>query len=124
MAGTERKGVLFVHLALVAYGIYRLLISRLTGVYLERIKKSKSQECWWCGHKRQTRDHLFKWCNKWKRQQDDLWKKLRKKCKWKERRKVPMSQVFDTDDAVKAVLKFLKETDVGRVSFPGVADEG
>jgi len=36
----------------------------LTGVYLERIKKNESQECWWCGHKRQTRDHLFKWCKK------------------------------------------------------------
>jgi hypothetical protein len=88
----------------------------LTGVYLERINKNESQQCWWCGHKRQTRDHLFKWCKKWKRQQDDLWKKLRKKCKWKVRMKVPMSQVFDTDDAVKAVLKFLKERDVGRVS--------
>jgi hypothetical protein len=84
----------------------------LMGVYLERIKKNKSQECWWCGHKRQTRDHLFKWCKKWKRQQDDLWKKLRKKCKWKERMRVPMSRVFDTDEAVKSVLKFLKETDI------------
>ena len=27
-----------------------------------------------------------------------------------------MSQVFDTDDSMKAVLKFLKEMDVGRVS--------
>jgi hypothetical protein len=80
----------------------------LTGVYLEHITKSESQECLWCGHKWQTRDHLFKWYNKWKRQQNNLWKKLRKKCKWKERRKVPMSQVFDIDDAVKAVLKFLK----------------
>jgi hypothetical protein len=38
----------------------------LTGVYLERIKNSESQECWWCGYKRKTRDHLSKWCNKWK----------------------------------------------------------
>jgi hypothetical protein len=45
-----------------------------------------------------------------------LWRRLRKKCKWKERRKIPMSQVFDTEEAVKAVLKFLRDTEVGRVS--------
>jgi hypothetical protein len=88
----------------------------LMGVYLERIKKNERRECWWCGHKRQTRDHLFKWCKKWKQQQDNLWKKLRKTCKWKEWTKVSMSQVFNTDDAVKAVRKFRKETDVGSVS--------
>jgi hypothetical protein len=36
----------------------------LTGVYLERIKKNESQKCGWCGHRQQTRDHLFKWCKK------------------------------------------------------------
>jgi hypothetical protein len=40
----------------------------------------------------------------------------------KERIKVPMFQVFNTDDAVKAVMKFLKEMDVGRL--PAVVDEG
>ena len=30
--------------------------------------------------------------------------------------KVPMSQVFDTDEAVKPVLEFLADTDVGRVT--------
>jgi hypothetical protein len=38
---------------------------------------------------------LFKWCKKWKREQDILWEKWKVKCKWKERsRKVPMSQVL------------------------------
>jgi hypothetical protein len=32
----------------------------LTEVYLERIKKVGSKECWWCGHSTQTVDHLFK----------------------------------------------------------------
>jgi hypothetical protein len=87
----------------------------LTAVYLERIKKKENQECWWCQHKRQTRDHLFKWCKKWKRQQDVLWEMLKVKCKWKEgRTKVPMSQVFDTDEAVEPVLEFLANTDVGK----------
>ena len=39
------------------------------------------------------------------------------KCKWKEgRTKVPMSQVFDTDEAVEPVLEFLADSDVGRVT--------
>ncbi|KAF8542555.1 hypothetical protein BDD12DRAFT_876209 [Trichophaea hybrida] len=88
----------------------------LTGVYLERIKKNESPECWWCGHKRQTREHLFKRCPKWRKQQDELERRFRKKCKWKDRAKVEMAQVFDSEDAVKSVLKFLKGTDVGNCS--------
>ncbi|KAF8533264.1 hypothetical protein BDD12DRAFT_899809 [Trichophaea hybrida] len=80
-------------------------------------RRSEIQECWWCQYKRQTRDHLFKWCKKWKRQQDVLWEKLKVKCKWKEgRTMVPMSQVFDTDEAVEPVLEFLADSDVGRVT--------
>jgi hypothetical protein len=70
----------------------------LTAIYLEQIKKKESLECCSCQHKRQMRDHLFKWCKQWKRQQDVLWKKLKKKCKRTEGRlKVPMSQVFNTE---------------------------
>ncbi|KAF8538549.1 hypothetical protein BDD12DRAFT_884988 [Trichophaea hybrida] len=88
----------------------------LTGVYLERIKKNESNECWWCGHSMQTVDHLFKWFKKWRWQQDTLWEKLRKKCKMKERGRVPMAQVFDTEEAEMAMLKFLTVIDVGRVA--------
>jgi hypothetical protein len=56
----------------------------LTEVYLECIKKKETKESWWCGHLTQTVDHLFKWCKKWKQQQDTVWVKLRK-CKMKER---------------------------------------
>jgi len=74
----------------------------------------------------QTRDHMFKWCKKWKRQQDNCWKRLRKTCKWKERMKVPIFQTLNRDDAVQAILKFIKEIDVGRVSGvrEGVVKEG
>jgi hypothetical protein len=68
---------------------------------------------------------LFKWCKKWKRQQDTLWDELKAKCQWKEgRTKVPMSQVVDTEEAVQLILKFLLGTDVGRVTgVNGVDDE-
>jgi ribonuclease HI len=98
----------------------------LTGVYLKHIKKNESPECWWCGHTCQTREHLFKWCPKWRKQQDDLWRRLRKKCKWKDKAKVKMEQVFEKDESVKAVLKFLKGTEVGKCSGvrEGVESEG
>ena len=41
---------------------------------------------------------------------------MRKKCKMKERGRVPMAQVFDNEDAEQAVLDFLKDTDVGKVT--------
>ncbi|KAF8536579.1 hypothetical protein BDD12DRAFT_889802 [Trichophaea hybrida] len=113
---STQRGVLDAEVGSNTYPWYR------PGFYLERIKKKESQECWWCQHERQTRDHLFKWCKKWKRQQDVLWEKLKVKCKWKEgRTKVPMSQAFDTDEAVEPMLEFLADTDVGRVT--GVRDD-
>jgi hypothetical protein len=88
----------------------------LTGVYLECIKQNGSKVCWRCRHSIQTVDHLFKWCKKWKQQQDTLWEKLRKKSKMKEKGRVLMAQVFDTKEAEKAMLKFLKKTDVRRTT--------
>jgi len=41
--------------------------------YLLRIGKRRDMKCWWCGHEYQTRDHLFKWCKRWKREQKRLW---------------------------------------------------
>jgi hypothetical protein len=41
---------------------------------------------------------------------------LKQKCKWKgERTKVPLSQVFDRDEAVKPILESVFGTDVGNV---------
>jgi hypothetical protein len=34
----------------------------------------------------------------------------------KEKGRVPMAQVFDTEEAEKAMLKFLMDTDVGRTT--------
>ena len=36
-----------------------------------------------CGHEYQTRDHLFKWCKRWKREQKELWKGVEKELKRK-----------------------------------------
>jgi hypothetical protein len=45
----------------------------LMGKFLRRIGKRRDMKCWWCGHEYQTRDHLFKWCKRWKREQKRLW---------------------------------------------------
>jgi len=45
----------------------------LMGKYLMHIEKRRDMKCWWCGHEYQTRDHLFKWCKRWKREQKQLW---------------------------------------------------
>jgi len=44
----------------------------LMGKYLRRIGKRGDMKCWWCGHEYQTRDHLYKWCKRWKREQKRL----------------------------------------------------
>jgi ribonuclease HI len=45
----------------------------LMGKYLRRIGKRRDMKCWWCGYDYQTRDHLFKWCKRSKREQKRLW---------------------------------------------------
>jgi len=71
------------------------------------------------------RDHLFKWCKRWKREQKQLWvdrqegeneyegvEKVLKKPKIS----LPMSLVFAEEKCTQALLDFLSITDVGRVS--------
>ena len=35
-----------------------------------------SDQCWWCGSGRQSREHLFKECHSWKREIKKLWKEV------------------------------------------------
>jgi len=97
----------------------------LIAKYLLRIGKRRDMKCWWCGHEYQTRDHLFKWCKKWKREQKRLWvdgqeggegyegiEKVFKKPKIS----LPMSLVFAEEKCSQALMDFLFHTDVGRIS--------
>ena len=97
--------------------------------YLRRIGKG-DMKCWWCGHEYQTRDHLFKWCKGWKREQKRLWVDGQKgehgyegieKVLKKPKISLPMSLVFAEEKCSQALLDFLSVTDVGRIS--GVAEE-
>jgi len=53
---------------------YQLKTSHaLIGQYLKWIKSRPAAGCGWCHYACQTRDHLFRWCPKWKLQQRTLW---------------------------------------------------
>jgi len=76
------------------------------------------------------RDHLFKWCRRWKREQNRLWvdgqegeevyegvEKVLKKPKIS----LPMSFVFAEEKCSHTLMDFLSYTDVSRIS--GVVEE-
>jgi len=67
----------------------------------------------WCCYPNQTREHLFKVCPEWKAQQKVLWAEVRKETgRWKDRWKI--RDLLADERCSRAVLDFLKSTDVGR----------
>jgi hypothetical protein len=102
----------------------------LLGKYLRRIGKRRDMKCWWCGHKYQTRDHLFIWCKTWKQEQKRLWDDRQEgedgyesvtKVMKKPKISFPMSLVFAEEKCSRALLDFRYRTDVGRIT--GVEEE-
>ena len=53
--------------------------------------------------KRQTRDHLFKECGRWRTEINVLWKTIGKKLGWKHRRNKKISEFF-REKATGAIL--------------------
>ena len=52
---------------MIAVRFYQLKSGHaLMAQYLRQIGKRRDMKCWLCGHEYQTRDHLFKWCDRWK----------------------------------------------------------
>jgi len=70
---------------------------------------------WRCGHEYQTRGHLFTWCKRWKKEQEVLWRVIRKVTGVQWRLQLPTSQVFASEECTQALMDFLFVTDVGRV---------
>jgi len=110
----------------IAVRVYQLKSGHaLIAKYLMRIGKRRDMKCWWCGHEYQTRDHLFKWCKRWKQEQKRLWidgqegedgyKGVEKVLK-KPKISLPMSLVFAEEKCSQALMDFLFCTDVGRIS--------
>ena len=87
----------------------------LTGMYLRWIGSREDDMCWWC-HKpgaTQTREHLFKVCTAWRRQQKVLWKEARVQTK-RGRNWFRIAELFADERCTDAILTFLETTDVGR----------
>jgi len=86
----------------------------LTGQYLEWTKNRASAQCWWCSCRKQTREHVFKNCRRWKEQQKVLWKEA-----WKEtgrgKSRLAIRDLLADDRCSRAVLDFLATTEIGRL---------
>jgi ribonuclease HI len=84
-----------------------------TGQYLKWTKNADSAECGWCRYRTQTREHLFKNCERWKRQQKILWAEVRKKTQ-KGKDRVKIRDLFADERCTGAILEFLRTTEVGK----------
>jgi hypothetical protein len=71
--------------------------------------------CWWCCKPgaTQTREHLFKVCTTWKKQQKIIWKAVRVQTK-RGRDRFRIADLFADERCTEAILEFLETTDVGR----------
>ena len=99
---------------------YQLLTGHaLTAPFLkDKLKKTDSDQCWWCETgKRQTRDHLFKECERWKTEINVLWTTIGKKLGWKHRRNKKISELFREEKATGAILQFLRDTGIGKIKI-------
>jgi len=87
----------------------------LTGQYLKWIGRREDDICWWCCKPRvtQTREHLFKVCTTWKKQQKILWKAVRAQTK-RGRDRFRTADLIADERCTEAILEFLESTDVGR----------
>jgi hypothetical protein len=107
----ERKGIATRHVQLLTgHAIIAPFLK-------EKLKKIDSDECWWSDKRgRQTRDHLFKGCDRWKRQTQRLWTDVGRKLEWRSPKAKPMSRLFREERVTKVILQFLKDTDIGKFS--------
>jgi hypothetical protein len=82
-----------------------------------KLKKIDSDKCWRCDkHRRQTRDHSFKECDRWKSQIQLLWNNVGRKLGWRIPKAKPISRLFREERVTKVILQLLKDTDIGKCS--------
>jgi len=88
-----------------------------TGQYLQWANVRPEAQCWWCRCPTQTRDHLLKWCPRWKEQQKTLWREVYKET-GRGKRRWRAHELFAEQRCSQALLDFLTTTDVGRIVLP------
>ncbi|KAM0724108.1 hypothetical protein Q7P37_000288 [Cladosporium fusiforme] len=83
--------------------------------HLLRIGKVQDAQCWWCGESSQTVAHLLLECRKWRRQRDVMLRKLRaRNVVISGRRHQADLKTLFADGAIKEVLQFIDDTEVGK----------
>ena len=88
----------------------------LTGQFHEWTKRWPTTQCWWCRYKTQTREHFFKNCPHWKRQQKILWAEVRRDIR-RGKDQFKIRDLFVDERCSQAVLDFLS------TRVPGPAEE-
>jgi hypothetical protein len=104
----------------IASRFYQLRMNKAPiGPYLAEVGQAADDRCWWCSNESgagpsQTREHLFKHCNRWKEQQATMWCEVKKATSGKRTaRNTSMAQLFGDERCTAAILNFLRTTDVG-----------
>jgi len=83
-----------------------------TGQYLKWTKNSDKAERGWCQYKTQTREHLFKNCDRWRPQQKIMWAEVRKKT-GRGKNRFAIRELFADERCSGAIQDFLRTTKVG-----------
>jgi len=83
-----------------------------TSQYLKWTKNSDTAECGWCKYKVQTREHLFKHCERWKMQQKILWAEVRKET-GRGKNRYKNRDLLAYQRCTRSELEFLRTTRVG-----------
>ena len=86
-----------------------------TRVFLERIGKRETAECWWCGRADQSVSHLYTKCRKWRKERRALKKELKERgigwqCRPESRW---LASLLANEQAINPLLNFLMTTDIG-----------
>lgn len=86
-----------------------------TGVFLKRIGKIETAECWWCGRADQSVEHLYTKCRKWRRERRILKKELKERgIGWQRRPESRwLANLLANEQAVSPLLNYLMVMDIG-----------
>ena len=85
------------------------------GIYLARIGKIETPQCWWCKEPVQSVEHLYTRCRRWRRERRKLVRELEKEgVTWQaQAEKRWLAGLLANEKAVTPLLGFLKATEVG-----------
>ena len=85
------------------------------GTFLAKTGVKETLECWWCGQREQSVEHLYIKCRRWRKQRRKLVRSLRaKSVSWQGwTAKKGLASLVADERALGPLLEFLKITEVG-----------